>query len=148
MTLETVSVALETHFRDNDFCDKRVFLMPSRVSMQIMDAYRNPSCGIVYSGGEPVLNKPYRAFDVHEFDIYIYQTIYKEELVLVGYTDASGEEKGLFDLREQAITLINSFSVENVFSVTIENYSGVEDYADRLGLSAVLGFRIKIKEQV
>lgn len=151
MPLETVSKDLRTYLQNNfTAIEKRAYLVATEASYLLMETYKTPGIGIVYTGGDPDIEEQ----QVHQsrkytFDINIYQTVWKEEKVIEGDESA----KGLFELQSICQKLIEEMSPDTdftdpVYLVAIEGYIGTNEWIDNAGgLSAWIGLKIVIKEQ-
>lgn len=151
MGMNSVSKDLKTYFQNNFYAlEKRVFLVASEASYLLMESYKTPGMGIVYTGGDPdIEEKQVHQSRVYEFDINIYQTVWKEEKVIEG----DGDQKGLYELQDTCKELIEDIDLDNDFSdqiylAAINGYIGTNEWLnDAGGLSAWIGLKVIIKEQ-
>ena len=148
MSLKTVSTGLRTYINANFApCEAtRCYLLPSETSYLLMSTYATPGVGIVYTGGDPALQKNQIAFNRYQFDIFIWQTIWNEEAVMEGM----GTQLGLLEMHETLVTLLDGYKFGDVVSITVTKYYGPKDYAEigTANLSANIGFQIEVREQI
>lgn len=127
---------------------KRAYAVPDKASMLVLKPAGTPSVGIVYKGSMPKTEKgSSKTLNTHNFDIYIFQTIWQEEAVCLG----EFEKKGLLELNENLKEMLKDFKEYqgvDVINTSIKDSYGTEAYPDfsRKGFSASIGFRLEIKE--
>lgn len=133
-------------------CNGRAFTVPSKISYLLMKSYKTPAVAIVYTGS-PIthIKGSSRKIWNHTFDIFIFQTIMKEDGVTLG--DAG--KTGLLQLCETLMDYLDEYRFtselpsNNIISADLMGEYGTEDYV-QIGArlySASIGFGMQYKEE-
>lgn len=140
-----IQTLINANFSD---IDERSYILPTPASFVIIESYKLPSVGIVPRGGDPDKSKPTTQYWKRNYDIYVYQSIWKPEVAMIGGT---GSTKGVLELVDDLEDILNGVSDPANGIVNIQVTSDLEpvpliDYESE-GLAVAAGLKILMFEE-
>jgi len=104
-SLKTSILYIETKIKTDysTVVGERVYSMNTAAGFYVFKSRKLPAVGIVYTGGTPDKSKPSPQYWKRPFDIYVYQSIWKGDISIMG----SGDAKGVVEMIDELEAILN-----------------------------------------